>query len=197
MTDKRQARARDIGAAVAKGHSSTEFASRSFSDDTVAPLTLASTPAWGSAVIPTPDQERRAQLAAARAQAFQPTLNVADLARQKALVIAEQEAAHTAWKNGDEHPDDDQYEAIWAGLTPGGTSATKAQERLDAALAKRAELDEAGPSAPGYATSDLARKHLDETIALYTEALRCGGRNLSVNQANVRQNNRVADNVPF
>ncbi|WIE81016.1 hypothetical protein [Curtobacterium sp. MCSS17_016] len=199
MTDKRQARARDIGAAVAKGHSSTEFASRSFAEDTVAPLTLAGPPAWDATVTPTADQERRARVAAAQAQAFQPSLDITELARQKAIIIAEQEGAYNAWANGQEHPDDDQYEAIWSGLTPGGTSAVKAQERLDKALAKRAELDQPGADkkGAGYATSDLARKHLDEAIALYTEALRCGGRNLSVNQANVRQNNRVADNVPF
>lgn len=198
MTDKRQARARDVGAAVAKGHSSTEFASRTFADDTIAPLTLATTTAWEGAVRPTPDQVQRAQVAAARAQAFQPTINIAELARQKAIIIAEQEAAHTAWKNGQEHPDDDQYADIWAGRAP-GTSEAKAKERLEKALKKRAELDESNidGKALGYPSSALAQKHLDETIALYTEALRSGGRNLSVNQANVRQNNRAADNIPF
>ncbi len=198
MTDK-QVRARDVGAAVAKGHSSTEFASRAWADDTIAPLTLAAAPTWDTTVTPTADQMRRAEAAAARAQAFQPTLDIEELARQKAIIIAEQEGAYTAWQNGQEHPDDDQYEAIWSGLTPAGTSAEKAQERLTAAISKRAELDQAGTDAKalGYRTSDLARKHLDDTIALYTEALRCGGRNLSVNQANVRQNNRAADNVPF
>jgi hypothetical protein len=199
MTEKRQARARDIGAAVATGHASTEFAARSWAEDTIAPLTLATAPSWDDTVTPTADQERRAQVAAAQAQAFQPSLNIAELARQKAIIIAEQEGAYTAWKNGQEHPDDDQYEAIWSGLAPAGTSAEKAQARLDAALTKRAELDLAGADTKlrGYSSSAMARKHLDDTIALYTEAFRCGGRNLSVNQANVRQNNRVADNVPF
>ncbi|MGW8431375.1 hypothetical protein ACWGJ9_09635 [Curtobacterium citreum] len=196
MTDKRQARARDVGAAVAKGHSSTEFAARTFADATIAPLTLAGPAGWDGPVTPTPDQERRAQLAASRAQAFQPTIDLAELTRQKAIIIAEQEGAYVAWQNGETHPDDDQYDDIWAGRAP-GTTATKAQERLDKALTKRAELDLAGAGTPGYETSALARKHLDESIALYEEALRCGGRNLSVNQANIRQNNRAADNIPF
>lgn len=199
MTDK--VRAKDIGAAVGTGHSTGEFASRTFTGDDVT-LSLTGGTGWDAAVAdPTHDQVTRARAAAERHLSFNKNATNADLeeiTRQKAVVIAEQEAAYTAWKAGDTHPDDEMYNDIWEGVAP-GVSRTDAETKLARALNARDNQDATAlADRPlGYRNSALAQEHLHERIALYQEALRCDGRNLSVNQANVRKTKRAADQIPF
>jgi len=201
MTEQSQVRARDIGAPVAAGHSSTEFASQ-HRPDSAAVLTLPGNTPWGdSGSEPSADQLHRARAAAERHLAFvngATTIDVEQLTRQKATIIAEQEGAYTAWKAGESHPDDSLYADVWEGLAP-GVSREDAEKKLASAHATRNGQHGApllGQPA-GYRSSPLAQEHLNERIALYEEALRCDGRNLSVNQANVRQNKRATDQIPF
>ncbi|WIB65500.1 hypothetical protein [Curtobacterium sp. MCBD17_040] len=194
---KHQVRARDVGAAVATGHSSTEFAAHRRPEATTE-LTHP-VAGWDTAVTePTHDQVARARGAARRTLMFRPGATAADLeelTRQKALVIADQEAAYHAWKNGEPHPDDQAYGDIWAG-NAAGVSRADVERKLADALAARTSNPTPGPGR-GYRNTRLAQEHLDERIALYREALECEGRNLSVNQANVRQQKRWDVGIPF
>ncbi len=109
-----------------------------------------------------------------------------------------QEAAYEAWQNGRPHPDDPLYELIWRGSGK-GVDVDKALDRLNRDRKVLNELRDGVidfTAIPGYRalgnTAELVTERLLERVAMYEEALRSHGRNLTVNQANVaRMRNAV------
>jgi hypothetical protein len=105
--------------------------------------------------------------------------------------IQTQEAAYDAWQSGRAHPDDPLYELIWRGAEK-GVDVDKALDRLNRDRKVLNDLrDEVIGFAdiPGYRAlgndEDSVTARLVERVAMYEEALRSHGRNLTVNQANV------------
>jgi len=104
--------------------------------------------------------------------------------------LAAQEAAYVAWTEGKTHPDDPLYERIWRGQAP-GVDSDKALDRLDRDRKMLAQLESGTDfqSIPGWRalgnTLDMVVHRLEVRCETYEEALRCGGKNLSVNQGHV------------
>jgi len=115
-----------------------------------------------------------------------------DTKRLRAQLDA-QEAAYIAWSKGESHPDDELYARIWRGESP-GVDADKALDRINrdrkvlAALGNGTLLfsDIPGWRALGNSQQTVTES-LQQRCAMYEEALRSGGRNLSVNQGHVRR----------
>lgn len=103
---------------------------------------------------------------------------------------SERAGAYNAWREGRAHPDDPLYEAIWAGHAK-GRSASDVERRLERqrvvlrTLEDGADIHDIAGAVAFGATPDQARDHLTHSIAMLEEAIRCHGRNLSLNQARV------------
>ena len=107
--------------------------------------------------------------------------------------LGAQEAAYEAWKRGETHPDDPLYEQLWKDGTA-GVGADKALDRLNRdrrVLAQLASNEIVFEQIPGWralgATQDMVIERLEQRVAMYEEALRSHGRNLSVNQGHVQR----------
>ena len=115
-----------------------------------------------------------------------------ETARHLFAQLEHQENAYEAWLAGESHPDDAIYEAIWAGETPGvSEESARGRLRRDTAVLKQLESGELdytdiiGWQALGN-TRQMVQHSLLNRIALYEEALRCSGRNLSMTQKRVK-----------
>lgn len=176
-----------------------------FSTQTRAEAGITLTAGWPEIPVPNEDQLRRAAEEVDRRLAWEPSdTQVSDaerdsLAESIATRLAEQEASYEAWKRGETHEDDDAYAAIWNGET-NGFGRIFVETELAATRKMRADLN-AGVVKPrhvigtGYkagTSRKLAEEWLDKTITRYEEALRCEGRNLTVNQSNVFSRKRRA-----
>ena len=154
---------------------------------------------------PTAEQYERAREAVVRQAAWRaagtPVTESTDEAVERiAMSLAELEGALIAWKAGLPHQDDAAFEAIWSGETP-GFGEDHCRQEIEHLTALRADLAarEITPSSiigNGYkpaAARRLAEEYIDNGIQQFELALECRGRNLSVNQANVRHRRRAAD----
>ncbi|WIB65328.1 hypothetical protein [Curtobacterium sp. MCBD17_040] len=113
--------------------------------------------------------------------------------------LASLEAAYDAWKRGETHPDDPYFLAIWKGQAAGVDSDT-ALDRLNRDSAVLRRLAEGGrvEEIRGWrALGDdekSVREAIEKRVEMYTEAMRSGGRNLSVNQGHVARMKREQAN---
>lgn len=100
------------------------------------------------------------------------------------------DAAYRCWKQGLSHTFDDRYLAIWEGRRPGWSSERITQE-LRRSHDKLAQLRQGKPlseirgaSVLGN-TPEMVERNIQRQISMFEEAVRCSGRNLSINQRNV------------
>lgn len=176
-----------------------------FSTQTRAEAGITLTTVWPDIPVPNADQMQRAAEEVDRRLAWEPAGTEVSTAERDHLTetiagrLAEQEAGYEAWKRGEPHEDDDAFSAIWNGETD-GFGRTFVETELAATRKMRADLN-AGVVKPrqvigaGYkagTSRKLAEEWLDKTITRYEEALRCEGRNLTVNQSNVFSRKRRA-----
>lgn len=160
---------------------------------------------------PTAEQVARARESVLRqAQWADPSANIDTLddeaVGRAAANIAELEGSLTAWKSGLPHQDDEAFEAIWDGSATGFGEAYVRSE-IDHLRTLQTELGARritprsiiGGGIKSHFARGLAEEYLANGIADFELALECHGRNLSVNQANVRHRRREADKaaLPF
>lgn len=104
--------------------------------------------------------------------------------------VESMEAAYTCWGQGVPHVLDEEYLAIWEGSKPGlsrhdvQTRLTKQRQILDAIRAGQQIREIRGAVAYGN-TAEMVEGNLLRAIAMFEEAVRCQGRNLTVNQTRV------------
>lgn len=113
--------------------------------------------------------------------------------------IAEQEASLNAWRRGETHPDDVVFADIWDGRKPG-----MSREQVEIRLSELDEQERLVPTADKATLRKMSSFTDDrqEIVALIgmerrhlMEALRCEGRNLSINQAVILREKQ--ESVPF
>lgn len=104
--------------------------------------------------------------------------------------VRSMDAAYTCWEQGVPHILDEEYLAIWEGTKPGlsrqdvENRLQKQRAMLDAIRAGREVKEVRGAISYGN-TPEMVEGNLERGIAMFEEAVRCQGRNLSVNQARV------------
>jgi hypothetical protein len=178
-----------------------QFAGRNRADSSV---TL--TGSYPASITPTEDQYGRAEQEARRqlSMTLATAAELDDRIDALAFRFAEQEAGWTAYQNGETHPDDQYFTAIWAGDAP-GFSETYISQELHQSRALRAALDVGTVDADAVAVagrgnagndSTEVRQYLEERIDTYARALICSGRNLSVNQAAALAARRLSEVQP-
>ena len=164
---------------------------------------------YASVPVPTEDQYNRAESEARRQLAWTSEsvgtpAELDDRIDAIALRFAEQEAGWTAYQNGQPHPDDAHFAAIWDGLAPGFSESIVAYD-LQQSRALRDALDNGTIDGDTIATAGMgnagsdsaaARQFINERIQAYALAMECGGRNLSVNQAAALAARRLSEVQP-
>lgn len=151
--------------------------------------------------VPTPDQDQlhRAAKEVSRRKALGQVIFPGQLERI-ASRLAEQEDAYRHHLAGAAHPYDAFFQAIWDGAG-GGYSKAMVEEELSHVRSVRNQL-QSGIITPAAllgsdaATREQAEAWVDERETLYTEALNCGGKNLSINQASVIAAQRRTEPTP-
>ena len=171
-----------------------EFAKRKRAEDDIA---LGAN--YPNPLTPTKDQVTRAAAEVARRRATGQVMlpNHVDYIAGR---LAEQEAAYAAHKEGRAHPYDVYFAAIWDGAG-GGYSKIMVEEELRyvRSISTQLQIGIVTPQSllgTDDATDEQAMRWVVEREGLYAEALKCGGKNLSINQSSVISAQRQTEPVP-